>query len=99
MKTKLEKTNLQNIRKNIDSIDAEIISKLAERWALSMSAVTFKIDEENFKDCKRRKELVKKCTELGEKKGIPAEVVTQLYHKLIDLVEDEQKKILKSHHM
>lgn len=93
------KNNLQEIRQAIDEVDEVIVNKLAERWALSMSAVTYKVNEKAFKDNNRRDALIKKCAELGEKQGIPSEVMIVLYNKLIDLVEGEQENILKSLHI
>jgi len=91
--TKQEYSNLSDVRQAIDVVDREVVALLAKRWALAMTAVSFKINEPVFRDDARRTRLLEERTSWGEAAGFPPDATKKLFNKLIDIVEEEQTKM------
>ncbi|MDE6593005.1 MAG: chorismate mutase [Oscillospiraceae bacterium] len=75
--------SLEEIRKNIDRIDSEIIKLIAERGNFVARASAFKKDEEGVKDTGRVEKVIAKARAEAEEYGADPNMVEALYREMV----------------
>ncbi len=82
----MEKDNkLNEIRKNINNVDAEILRLLSERRKLSKDVINSKIDSNTpIRDTKRETELLSKMVTVGKELGLDSHYVSKIFYDIID---------------
>ena len=87
--------SLGEIRKNIDSIDMEIVSLLVRRGKYVQQAAKFKSDYSNIEDKKRIAEIIDKVTSYSRELNFDPTVIEKIYSFLIEVyIQFEKKKFL-----
>lgn len=80
-----KKKDLDSLRKQINKIDSELVDLLAKRRDLSKDIILAKdLTDLPIRDEKREKELLKRLTDDGKKKGLDPEYVAQIFYEIID---------------
>lgn len=74
--------SLEEVRLNIDRIDAEIIRLIAERGSYVNQALAFKKDEAGVKDTGRVEKVIAKAREQAEKSGADPDMVEAVYREM-----------------
>jgi isochorismate pyruvate lyase len=88
-------TSLGEIRKNIDSIDMEIVSLLVRRGKFVQQAAKFKSNYSNIEDKKRVNEIIDKVTRYSRELNFDPTVIEKIYSFLIEVyIQFEKKKFL-----
>ncbi len=88
-------SSLGEIRKNIDSIDLEIVSLLVRRGKYVQQAAKFKRDYSNIEDKKRIDEIIDKVTSYSRELNFDPMVIEKIYSFLIEVyIQFEKKKFL-----
>ncbi|MFD3510741.1 chorismate mutase [Nocardia sp. NPDC058666] len=81
--------SLEEVRREIDVIDAQIVALLGQRQPLVLQAAQFKRDAP-----KRRAEMAARLTELAEEHGLAPKLVLSVF----DTMVDEFIEIQRQHH-
>ena len=88
-------TSLGEIRKNIDSLDMEIVSLLVRRGKYVQQAAKFKSNYSNIEDKKRIDEIIEKVTRYSRDLDFDSTVIEKIYSFMIEVyVQFEKKKFL-----
>jgi isochorismate pyruvate lyase len=88
-------TSLGEIRKNIDSIDMEIVSLLVRRGKYVQQAAKFKSNYSNIEDKKRIDEIIGKVTRYSRDLDFDSTVIEKIYSFMIEVyIQFEKKKFL-----
>ena len=88
-------SSLDEIRKNIDSIDMEIVSLLVKRGKYVQQAAKFKIDYSSIEDKKRIDDIIDKVTSYSRELKFDPTVIEKIYSYLIEVyIQFEKKKFL-----
>ena len=88
-------SSLVEIRKNIDSIDMEIVSLLVRRGKYVQQAAKFKADYSNIEDKKRVDEIIDKVTSYSRELNFDPTVIEKIYSFLIEVyIQFEKTKFL-----
>ena len=88
-------TSLGEIRKNIDSLDMEIVSLLVRRGKYVQQAAKFKSNYSNIEDKKRIDEIIDKVTRYSRDLDFDSTVIEKIYSFMIEVyVQFEKKKFL-----
>ena len=88
-------TSLGEIRKNIDSIDMEIVSLLVRRGKYVQQAAKFKSNYSNIEDKKRIDEIIDKVTRYSRDLDFDSTVIEKIYSFMIEVyIQFEKKKFL-----
>lgn len=88
-------SSLDEIRKNIDAIDMEIVSLLVRRGKYVQQAVKFKSNYSNIEDKKRVEEIIDKVTSYSRELNFDPTVIEKIYSFLIEVyIQFEKKKFL-----
>jgi len=83
--------SLSSIRKNIDDIDSEMVSLLAERLELAHKiGLEKKKSGKNIEDLQRESEVLEHVKALAIKKGVSAEEVERLYRSILRATKNVQ---------
>ncbi|WP_405486685.1 chorismate mutase [Nocardia sp. NBC_00511] len=83
--------SLEDVRREIDGIDAQIIELLGARQQLVMRAATFKRNPEEVRAPDRRIRMMAGLRELAVQHGVDPTLVERVYTTLIDgFIELEQ---------
>ncbi|WP_127529795.1 chorismate mutase [Paenibacillus kobensis] len=78
---------LEDLRKQIDQLDEQIIERLAQRFKLIEEVGKIKAKEDmNVQDVDRESRIFNKVEHLAERYGMDSKAATQLYRQLMDLV-------------
>jgi chorismate mutase-like protein len=82
--------DIKKLREKIDGIDKEILDLLKERFSYLSEIVAYK-QENNLpiEDSVRERELISKCVERGQNRGLKADFVREVF----ELIIDESKRI------
>ncbi|WP_458687151.1 chorismate mutase [Nocardia tengchongensis] len=84
---------LEEIRGEIDAIDARIVELLGARQQLVFRAATFKRNAEEVQAPDRRARMMVRLNELATTHGVEPELVERVYTTLIDgFIELEQRR-------
>lgn len=85
--------SLEEVRGEIDAIDARIIELLGARQQLVMRAATFKRNEHEVRAPDRRARMMVRLRELAVRHGVEPMLVERVYNTLIDgFIELEQQR-------
>ena len=76
-------TTLEDVRNNIDRLDQQIVTLLAERGRYVSQAARFKKDTDGVKAPQRVEQVIAKVRELSETVGANPEVTEQVYRAMI----------------
>lgn len=76
-------TTLEDVRDNIDRLDQQIVTLLAERGRYVSQAARFKKDTDGVKAPQRVEQVITKVRELSETVGANPEVTEQVYRAMI----------------
>jgi len=86
---------LDEIRKQIDRIDHDIIVLLAERLALMPDVAKYKIENKISRyQPEREEKILNKKTKMGEKHNLEKEYVEDIFKRIIEESHIIQKKIM-----
>lgn len=87
--------NIEELRKQIDEIDAELIDVLARRAQVVTAIGTWKKQLGlNSRDDRRFQEVLEDRIKQGKNQGIPADVISKIWHEIHDWalsIEDKSK--------
>jgi isochorismate pyruvate lyase len=75
--------SLEDVRQNIDRLDGQIVTLLAERGACVAQAARFKKDRDAVKAPARVEQVIAKVRALAEAAGANPEVTEQVYRAMI----------------
>ena len=75
--------SLEEVRDNIDRLDRQIVSLLAERGAYVSQAARFKKDRDAVKAPQRVEQVIAKVRALSEQVGANPRVTEQVYRAMI----------------
>lgn len=88
-------SSLGEIRKNIDSIDTEIVSLLVKRGKYVQQAAKFKSNYSMIEDKKRIDEIINKVTTYSRDLDFDSTVIEKIYSFMIEVyIQFEKKKFL-----
>ena len=88
-------SSLGEIRKNIDSIDIEIVSLLVKRGKYVQQGAKFKIAYSSIEDKKRIDDIIDKVTSYSRELKFDPTVIEKIYSYLIEVyIQFEKKKFL-----
>jgi len=87
--------NIQEIRAEIDRIDKEIITALAERLEYVIEATKFKPDIESVLAPDRHEDMLKQRMKLVTKLKLNPEMVENVYKILLDYYKQKQLQLWK----
>ncbi|MCF5232716.1 MULTISPECIES: chorismate mutase [unclassified Pseudomonas] len=76
-------TSLEQVRENIDRLDQQIVTLLAERGHYVSQAARFKKDADGVKAPQRVEQVIAKVRGLSEAVGANPEVTEQVYRAMI----------------
>jgi chorismate mutase/prephenate dehydratase len=77
--------SIEDLRKQINDVDAHLIELLAKRRELSKNVIKDKNASNNpIRDEKREEELLKRLIKLGKEKGIDPHFLTKVYYEIIE---------------
>ncbi|WP_405140239.1 chorismate mutase [Nocardia sp. NBC_01388] len=85
--------SLQEVRGQIDAIDARIVELLGARQQLVLRAAVFKRNEDEVRAPARRAQMMVRLRELAVEHAVEPLLVEQVYTTLIDgFIEIEQRR-------
>ena len=90
-----KKEGLEKIRKEIDSIDEEIISLIAKRYEFVKLATDFKDSEKSVLAVERQKDMNQKRSVLAKKHNLPIDLIESVYAKMIKYFTEKQMELWK----
>ena len=76
--------DMAEVRAGVDSLDAEIVALLAERFRYMDAAARIKPEREAVRDEWRKAHVLAKVTARAAAQGVPAETAAALYERLIE---------------
>ncbi|CRM27091.1 chorismate mutase [Pseudomonas marginalis] len=76
-------TTLEEVRNNIDRLDQQIVTLLAERGRYVSQAARFKKDTDGVKAPQRVEQVIAKVRDLAQTVGANPEVTEQVYRAMI----------------
>lgn len=75
---------MAEIRAGIDALDRHIVTLLAERLRYIEAAARVKTDRNAVRDEWRKADVIAKACATAEAQGLPTDLVTQLYERLVE---------------
>ncbi len=90
--------NLQDVRKNIDRIDEELILLLLERQGYVRQAGVLKNDANKIVDPERINYIINKMTKKAESLGLDTTLTKNLWTVMIESFIQYEKRIWEEHH-
>ena len=84
MKPPVECASLSEVRDEIDRIDRQIISLVAQRAVYVRAAARFKTNEEAVAAPKRYAAMLRARREWAERDGLDADLIERIYRELVD---------------
>lgn len=89
-----ECTNIQDVRNEIDKIDYTIIQLLSQRFEYVKEVVKYKENTPSSIQAEGRRQEVLRCRrQWAEENGLSADVIEEIYDKLIAYFIAEEMKI------
>lgn len=83
-------SSLDEVRQEIDEIDRNLVSLLAQRGRLVTQAATFKKTTDDVRAPARVEQVIRKVREIANETGASAEVVEQVYRAMISAFITEE---------
>lgn len=87
--------SMDEIRKEIDRIDQQIIELIGKRFLYVKEIVKYKSNADDVKAQKRYDEVLKVRKQWAENNGLAPEVIENIYKTMVHYFIDEQMKLLK----
>ena len=84
--------NISGVRRNIDSIDREIVALIAKRGAYVKQAAHFKLSTLDVEAPKRVEQVIEKVTTLAYSTGANIDVVQAVWRAMIHSFIEAEKK-------
>lgn len=85
---------MEEVRRNIDCIDAQIVKLIAERGAYVKQASQFKKDRRDVQAPQRVEAIIQKVRALATEYGTSPDIVENLYREMIaGFIELEMKEL------
>ena len=88
--------NLEKLREEIDKLDKEILSLIAQRQKCVEKVALVKNNKDLVVDKKRIQEVIRRVKRLAKEKGLSEKIAESLWRKLIELSIDHEYEILKN---
>lgn len=88
--------NIDEIRKEIDTIDYEIISLIAKRAQYVTKAAEFKTDESSVKAPERVKNMLEKRKQWAADKNIDAEFIENMFFHMVNYFINKEMHVWKN---
>jgi isochorismate pyruvate lyase len=76
--------DMTQVRAGVDSVDAQLVELLATRFAYMDAAARIKTDRNAVRDEARKQQVLKNVQDAANGCGIPVEVVTELWERLVE---------------
>jgi isochorismate pyruvate lyase len=76
--------NMTDVRASVDTVDKELVILLAKRFTYMDAAARIKVDRSAVRDEARKAEVIRNATDLAVKLGIPADVVRDMWERLVE---------------
>ncbi len=87
---------LLEIRKQIDSLDSDIITLLSKRAELVSAAGKLKKDEQSVRDPKRVEQVIEKVKAKASAAGLDPAIAEKVYRTIIDcFINQELREVQK----
>lgn len=83
---------LEDVRKEIDRIDVQLVSIVARRAACVKAAAAFKVDHSAVRAPDRVQQVMDKVRNLAAEQGLPEVIVETVYRSMIDALIDYELK-------
>lgn len=77
-------TSLDAVRKQIDQIDSELVSIIAQRAECVKAAAAFKTDSAAVRAPDRVQQVIDKVRVKAVETGLPGEIIEKIYRAMID---------------
>ena len=88
--------NIEKLREEIDKLDKEILSLIAQRQKCVEKVALVKNNKDLVVDKKRIEEVIRRVKRLAKEKGLSEKIAESLWRKLIELSIDHEYEILKN---
>jgi isochorismate pyruvate lyase len=75
---------MTDVRASVDTVDKELVILLAKRFTYMDAAARIKVDRSAVRDEARKAEVIRNVTDLAVKQGIPADVVRDMWERLVE---------------
>ncbi|MEB5705605.1 chorismate mutase [Pantoea anthophila] len=75
---------LEEVRKEIDRIDVQLVSMIAQRAECVKAAATFKADHAAVRAPDRVQQVIDKVCRLAAEKGLPEVIIAKVYRSMIE---------------
>lgn len=95
-KTPAECADMNDVRLEIDRLDEELVTKLAERWGYVERAWQVKSDASDSRVRWRNEEVIERVRRSAEAKKLPPELVEALWRLIIGWgIQHQQERLRK----
>jgi anthranilate synthase/aminodeoxychorismate synthase-like glutamine amidotransferase len=93
----MNQVDLSFYRQQIDSLDEQIVSLLAQRTKIVQQLMVLKKDQDetSIRSCDRVRQVLEKVSRLAETYGMPPEIAVETYNALIHVLTEMQIKSLQ----
>lgn len=92
----MNQEQLLQYRNDIDVIDREIITLIAERTQIVKKIMLLKKDEESVRSSDRVQQVLDKVSRIAEDYGLESHIIVPVYQTLITVLTDMQLEHLHS---
>ena len=92
-----ECTDMQEIRREIDQLDQQVIQLLGKRFAYVKAASKFKTSEMSVKAPERLQSMLAQRRIWAEEAGLNAVIIEKMYQDLVNYFIEEEMKQWKNH--
>lgn len=75
---------MAEVRAGIDALDADLVRLLARRFGYMRAAARIKPDRNQVRDEARKAEVIANAADLADELGLPAQLITELWDKLVE---------------
>ena len=75
---------MEEVRAGVDALDAELVELLARRFAYMRAAARLKPERGHVRDEARKAEVIANAREQAEALGVPADLVAELWERLVE---------------
>lgn len=90
-------SGMEDIRREIDHIDREVISMLGKRFKYVIAASKFKTSETSVRAPDRFKAMLEKRRDWAQAEGLNPNAIERMYSDLVNHFIEEEMKRWKSH--
>ncbi|AOM78696.1 isochorismate lyase [Pedobacter steynii] len=88
--------NMEEIRKEIDDLDRQVIGLIGQRYKYVQAAAKFKKDESSVKAPERFKSMLEKRREWAVIEGLSPDAIEKMYRDLVNYFITEELKTWKA---